>query len=715
MTLDFTSYTFSGLIALLAAILGIGYPMFLESIRKIDEQYDSTRLSAKFQRESVFHRYRRALLAGIAVSFCAPFLMLLFPINTVSIVIVTIQAVTVMWLVYQMLAVFQVVQEYYNPRRLLDRLQIPDHIADKDKEAKENLLCLIDTMRYASRRENEDVYKKTKSALIHLTNYAEHETAINAETKDKVYNVSPEIFNAYRLIAKYSKDPKNTFFYNDDIASQVFYNYFFDYHIGPQTYQLLWQSAYLVADSGSDEWFRQHWSYADQYYTSRYETHPNHERTYSEFYREHHFMLGVMAMFYKRYDWLQIVFFHTHAYPPKYPLVPSTYQAIIDVIQRLESQRMLGWRLTQKYQMKGLFADVNSDDKILWQAYRYAALLLVRLFSVNDYNITYSYPMQLPYIDSASSIYKFKKDIELIERLRYHLTSWYKDNELSKVELPVQPAQAEVEKLLDEYKAAIETQMQYNIQHPDLDKDKMAELKTELTKIDKRIQPNIPTHAPETYNDTPLLISFAEQFDNEISAVGGYRDWSNFPDVFLSSLNHKIEAYYDGLYLLIPSDMFTISERNVFKALDIIKPDNEDVILAMGVYLPHFDMVYNQEQKLRYEYNPSKVYYNDVEIISRSANQSSLIVIKRDMMPSVAYLPPSDEMLNNSYVELQGTPTHLCSTVDKVIADNKTEPVVWIGRNVSSHIPAEAKCIRIIVKKNVDDTVEMERLKAFKE
>ena len=715
MTFDFTNYTFSGFIALLAAILGIGYPMFLESIRKIDEQYDSTRLSAKFQRESVFHWYRRSLMASIAVSFCAPFLMLLFPIDTISIVIVTIQAVVVLWLVFQMLGVFRVVQEYYNPLKLLGRVQLPEIITDDNIEAKENLLCLIDVMQYSSRRDNDEVYRRAKSALIHLINQLEHESVISAEQKDKEFNVSLVIYNAFFLIAKYSNDHRNSFFYNDCIASQAFFNYFFDYNIGLQTYQLLWQSTCIVAEGGSEEWFRQYWSNAVQYYSFRYELHPGQDRTYADVFREHHFMLGVLSMFYKRYDWLQVVLFYTQVHPPKYSLVPNTFSAIIDAVKQLESQRMSVWCLTQKYQMKGLFADVNSDDIILKHAYRYAALLLIRLYSVNDYNITYSDPMQLPDINPTASIYEFNQEIELIERLKWQLKSWYIDNELPLLELPILPPLADVERLLNQYKTAIESQMKYNIQHPELDTDKMEELKKKLTEIDNRVQPHLFTHSPEKYSDTPILISVAEKFENDISAVGGYRDWSNYPDVFLSCLNKKVEAYYDGLYLIMTSETFTISEQNVFKALDLINPGTDDVILSMGVYLPHYDVVYNKKQLLKYELGSSKVSYNEVEIISRSTDQSSLIIIKREHQPTVAYLPPSNNMLKDSYVELQGTPTHLCTNIDKVIADNQTEPVVKIGRNISAHIPEEANCLRIVVRKDFDDTLELERLIKYKE
>lgn len=703
MTLDFTNYTFSGLISLLAAILGIGYPLFLESIRKIDEQYDSTRLSARFQREREFHWYRRSLLASIAVCFCAPFIMLLFPTYAVSFVAISIQALCVLWLIIEMLGVFQMVQEYYNPLKLYYRIHIPEEYNEKDTQRREELLCLVDLARYACRRNNPNVYNLCKSQFAHVIHFEESKVG-----KDK-YNVSPDLYWTLRQIADYSKDRNIRYFYNDNIAAQSFYNSFFEYTIGPKTYESLWTSACFVAEGGSDEWFRQQWSNADQYFTYRYELNPNRDEEGCNLFREHHYMLGVMALFYQRYDWLQIVLFHTHSSPAKYPLVPSTYGAVIDAIKRLEAQRMNVWQLTQKYQMKGLFADVNSDDKLLNYAYRYAALLLIRLFSVNDYNITYSDPMQLPYLNSQASFYEMKKELELIEMLRWHVATWYKEDNLQRVDLPVSPQQNEVETLLDQYKVSIESQWQYKETHPVLDKDKMEELKSLLVEVDNRVKPSYPIHAEDEYDDKPLMISIAERLDNQMSAEGGYRDWSNWPDVMVASLHHKIETYYDGLLVYVNCDIYTINERNVFKALGLLQLTKDDVIMSMGVYLPQIDMIYYVNPKLKYN-GIYDCYYNETEVLSRTSNQSSIIVIRRDQLPSIGFLTPSEDMTALSMVELQDSQQHLCSNINQVIADGKPQPVVKLAKNIQGHIPETAKGIRLVIKKNADDTAEMARL-----
>ena len=62
MSWDFTNYTFSFLVSLVGTILGICYPLFLENIRKIDDQYQSTVLAKRFQEAPVFKLYRLLLI-----------------------------------------------------------------------------------------------------------------------------------------------------------------------------------------------------------------------------------------------------------------------------------------------------------------------------------------------------------------------------------------------------------------------------------------------------------------------------------------------------------------------------------------------------------------------------------------------------------------------------------------------------------------------------
>ena len=82
-------------------------------------------------------------------------------------------------------------------------------------------------------------------------------------------------------------------------------------------------------------------------------------------------------------------------------------------------------------------------------------------------------------------------------------------------------------------------------------------------------------------------------------------------------------------------------------------------------------------------------------------------------MPTISFLPPTDDMKQNSLVELGDSQKHLCTNIDKIIEDDQPMPIVCIGKNIGSHMDPKSKCIRIVVKNNIDDTLEFERLKQF--
>ena len=96
-------------------ILGICYPLFLENIRKIDDQYQSTVLAKRFQEAPVFKLYRLLLIAAIIISFLAPFIMLFSDNSIVNIGVETIHCLFVLALVFVMLYMFRFIQTYYNP------------------------------------------------------------------------------------------------------------------------------------------------------------------------------------------------------------------------------------------------------------------------------------------------------------------------------------------------------------------------------------------------------------------------------------------------------------------------------------------------------------------------------------------------------------------------------------------------------------------------
>ena len=72
MMFDFTNYTFSGLLSILASIYGIGYPLIIQTIRSIYNQYDSDLLSCRFSKEPVYKVFQILMIVNMVVAILAP-------------------------------------------------------------------------------------------------------------------------------------------------------------------------------------------------------------------------------------------------------------------------------------------------------------------------------------------------------------------------------------------------------------------------------------------------------------------------------------------------------------------------------------------------------------------------------------------------------------------------------------------------------------------
>ena len=75
MDFSFSNSTYTALLALFAAIFGVGYPLIIQAIGEIDKKYDSTLLLKCFEEEPDFKRFnKRVLTAQLQISvafFCS--------------------------------------------------------------------------------------------------------------------------------------------------------------------------------------------------------------------------------------------------------------------------------------------------------------------------------------------------------------------------------------------------------------------------------------------------------------------------------------------------------------------------------------------------------------------------------------------------------------------------------------------------------------------
>ena len=652
---DFTNYTFSFLVSLVSAILGIAHPLFLESIRKIDEQYESTVLSSLFQHARIFRLHRIALFVAIAISFVAPFAMLICDCKMLNITVVTIQCFCVIILVTIMLRMFQTIQIFYNPSELAKYLFDENHYQDHEC-IPDLLLGAIDLMRYTSKRPNPNVYLQCKDYFV---------SAASAELSSKgnqFYNLPSHIQNALLIATDYAMDKRVKPLCYDNRVAQIFYNIYAKYYNGEQNYQTIWMSLSKMMESDNSEWFQQYWSAALQYYAFVMKNAHNEagstESSLSpqERFLELHHVLGALLVYNGRYDWLSFILTHDHVSPPKFYLIPSSFDEIINVIYKLEQQKTSVWKLTSKYRFKDISEDIDSDYRIVSLMYQYAALLAIRLFCYNNYNIRYKDPMALPTIDNLI-ITELDKTKSVVERLRVEVVNhWYANKLIDNVKLPYIPEVSQVTDFIDGFIDAIHDKMNVRIKNPKVDTQKFHELKSLLAYLDSKQRPITMLPSDEernTWTRHEKIILIERQLSLEQSTTDGYRGWSNLPDTLLHYLQTEIENYLDIRYsMLAPTADLLVCERNIFTALNKLGIPAGYTILTMGVYLGGIDMKYNQTPILRYVGKDATCLYGNIPVIERNSSMSAIFIAKSDDLLKIAFSEDEGTHFNDCQMKL---------------------------------------------------------------
>lgn len=708
---DFTNYTFSFLISLLSAILGICHPLLLESIRKIDEQYGSSILSARFQKESVFKWFQSLMKVCLCISFVVPFLMLLFDNHVLNICAVTVQSIVFLFWVFVLLSMFRLIQTYYNPVSLAGLLfggrDPKQPVSDGDL-----LYCAADLMRYSCYHPNDKAYERSKEFLL-CAAYAEQ------MPQNKVsYNLSEDVNGVIRRLTDYSVDERCKPLCYDNILQQVYLNEFAKGFHDEVNFRNMWYCLAKMMDSANTEWFLQYWEGALQYYTfgikgvpfaiTKDEQFIDYDRRYLEFHR----VLGGMLVYHEKYDWLHFVLTHDHVQPPHFYLIPGTFRSIIDFIKSIEYQTLRCLTLTSKYQMKGLFHNVNSDEVIVDLCYKYAALLVVRLFAYNDYNIGYCNPMEYPSVGTVDTISDLKKLKDIATRIRYQVIAyWYEKNRIHEVSLPFLPELDEITSYIDEFVSKLNERINFRIENPVLNREKFEELKRLLASIDNEAKSAIgmpSENVRKTWSNSHILIHIEQQLSQDICSTDGYNGWSKTPELLHSLLQHKISAYFDGLLsFMTPAKDFLISEKHVFPAFEKLNISNDYVILSMGVYLGGIDIRYNTRPQLHYGLDSNTCSYHGIPVIERNSGMGAIYILEKEGLHKMEYVQDNNKFGERKMVELTDSTNHLYSNIDDIIASGNVNPVIKLGRMISVYQNDNAKFIRIRVKPDVDDSFEL--------
>lgn len=120
---EFSNNAISLLLSIFSVIVGMTYPLLLQAIQRIDEQYRSSRISKMFKSEKVFLLFQWLVAISIAFAFISIFILqLLDDCPTLTIVWVTIHTLLTLALLVSTILLVYTILTYYNPGELLDHI-----------------------------------------------------------------------------------------------------------------------------------------------------------------------------------------------------------------------------------------------------------------------------------------------------------------------------------------------------------------------------------------------------------------------------------------------------------------------------------------------------------------------------------------------------------------------------------------------------------------
>lgn len=160
MNFDFSDYTYSGLIGIFSAIIGMCYPLMLQAIDRIDEKYHVSRFVELFKEEKCYCRFNKLLLLSIIFGVADPFaLFLANNILWIQLLVLASHTLLVLLLLLNVVEMYRMILVYYNPKSFFNHLM---------KTPEDYLLELEDFAKYAAKNEDYSLYNSCMERIYEL-------------------------------------------------------------------------------------------------------------------------------------------------------------------------------------------------------------------------------------------------------------------------------------------------------------------------------------------------------------------------------------------------------------------------------------------------------------------------------------------------------------------------------------------------------------------
>lgn len=699
---DFFNYNFSGLVSIFAALVGMAYPLIHQAIQRVDTMYESTSLAGYVQRQWPIQLFNIALIISIIFAITIPFLLRLFiGDEIVCLCFAVVHSIVTLVLLLSVVMLYHFLQITIRPSDMLE--YIKKH-PDGGKPAGA-LLYIAQIAKFASERNDTNLYFDASSHIAHVM-------VLMRRNNLKYESFPVEAREALLKLTQYFAEKPNGLMSHSTLLSSIFFDNDGYYPFSDGEFCYIWRTLDIVLQSGNESFISGYWTFADQYYRfvlrNYYSQHYNDGdvRQYHVRYKDLHTMLGSLLVYNKRFALLKTIMYFSNEEPPSYHLVPSSFEDIHESLVNFCKQAQFPFGLAHSYLMIGMTSDVNCDNDILATAYRYHAILTVRLFTINDYFV-FSQSKIVPEV-TESKIEDIEKDIQITNRLLAYIREYYATSILDEC-MTFVPKQTDVEGLVNQYIAKCNDKIKEIKNTHEIDYNKVSYIKENMIRAAENSL-HIPDSADVTIEEANAvvlqpIIQWNLPINTEIVESGTYTNASNLPELIVERLNSLLWNAYNSIFLrTIPIVNYDIDFRDVKHAIDKLGIDDSYAVVSLGVYFGTFDTLYDKEGD-PFEWDGDQMYYHNIRFFGVPSSSQSLIVLKKNDVPYHTIEANTDVEFDEV-----GTGLGLYSNIDNIQEINANQFELKTKRCISLHYKEYLRYVRISIKHYSDKRWDIESI-----
>lgn len=567
---DFYNNSYTFITGLFTVIFGMAFPLILQCIQRIDEKYNSSVISQEFENEVSFKLIKWLLYPYLFVVCLSPlFLGYVNAKANLSYIIHCFMLIYILAIAVLIILLFSKIMVYYNLNYLVESLQI--------KNPSKKVLVSFDLARYASRKGYQDAYIKAMVKIAECIMLEQRNTKKGSEV---IYSE-----NVRRVLAEIGKTigdfNSEEYGYKFDELIDVIYDKSNNTYLSDSTYKLLWFMLNNAAMKGDNGWIKNYWTWTTQYYS--YISMAVQNKQTEEFYK-FNVMLGALLVFNKRYECLYHIMTFTQSQPANFPLIPDTLGKILLCAGLFESMLDKPLEVYGKYTIQGLDHGINNDTDIISEAYRYLALLIIRIWSYQDYNYTYSNPLTVPQADYDNADINEKR-IFILKRLKKYAIEWLDSDVFKYIRFNNIPKIDDVKKILDDCANECKKMNQEIDGREGYDEQKLKRITDEATRVNYENYITIPSQTDLPPKESLCIDKFIQacnSVERRFLQKGRSVECGGIGNFLAEDLYLK----YKQEYIEIVRQSFNISTENINRNnlqeyLDRLSLTQEHVIIKL--------------------------------------------------------------------------------------------------------------------------------------